>query len=132
MMPLTKVCKQCTESKHIDEFPLFKVIEPNTKQQYSYRRHACKRCISHNKLARRYNITIAQVEAIKAIENCEICDVYIESKSQRYIDHDHTTGEVRGMLCPRCNSVLQLFEEAPQLINKFKLYLIKYTKCQKK
>lgn len=38
------------------------------------------------------------------------------------VDHDHETGEVRGILCSACNKALGLLQECP---DRFK-YLIKY------
>lgn len=42
---------------------------------------------------------------------CAICK---EPMDQSYIDHDHETGEVRGLLCHRCNSGLGFFNDDPQ------------------
>jgi hypothetical protein len=41
------------------------------------------------------------------------------------IDHDHTTGEVRGLLCPTCNAGLGHFKDSPELLLKAALYLQK-------
>lgn len=52
----------------------------------------------------------AMVEACGG--KCQICG---EPPSGRYknlaIDHDHKTGEVRGLLCHRCNMPLAWFEQ---------------------
>ena len=47
---------------------------------------------------RRYGITLAQSDKMKAY-GCAICG----SHHKLAIDHDHITGEVRGVLCNNCN-----------------------------
>ena len=39
------------------------------------------------------------------------------------LDHDHRTGKVRALLCNRCNRVLGLAEDSPELLSKMSNYL---------
>ncbi|WP_415651065.1 endonuclease VII domain-containing protein [Rhodococcus qingshengii] len=40
-----------------------------------------------------------------------------------HIDHCHTTGRVRGILCPHCNRGLGMFRDQPQFLRDAALYL---------
>ncbi len=63
-------------------------------------------------LLRRYNLTLEQVDEllIKQDHRCAICKKPL-TEAQRTIDHDHRTGEARGILCMPCNSGLGMFKE---------------------
>ena len=54
-------------------------------------------------LRRRYGITGADVDAMVEAQGgtCAVCDGKPE-----HVDHDHATGEVRGVLCFNCNQAL--------------------------
>ena len=36
--------------------------------------------------------------------NCEVCEKVFKSTKDKCMDHSHTTGEIRYVLCHRCNS----------------------------
>ena len=58
---------------------------------------------------------------------CAICQKHQnELKKILYVDHDHKTGEVRGLLCKNCNVALGFYEKYDTQI--FEKYLKKYRK----
>lgn len=44
------------------------------------------------------------------------------------VDHDHTTGQLRELLCRRCNVVLGMFQDSPELFKRAIVYLNKHTR----
>jgi len=46
-----------------------------------------------------------------------------ERKRKMYIDHDHKTGKVRGILCPRDNTLLGLIQDNPEILKNVLKYL---------
>ena len=67
----------------------------------------------------RYNLTPEQFDALP--DYCEVCG----STTNLCIDHDHSTGKVRGTLCSRCNQALGLMRDNYRNIIKLANYLIK-------
>ena len=62
-----------------------------------------------------YKLTIAQYDAILAYQGgvCYGCHQAEPVKGRRLsVDHDHETGEVRGLLCSRCNPIIGKLENA--------------------
>jgi recombination endonuclease VII len=53
---------------------------------------------------------------------CKICSEK-ESGKDLAVDHDHETGEVRALLCARCNTALGLLRDNPVLADKAAAYL---------
>lgn len=49
----------------------------------------------------RYGLTTADYEALYVAQGgvCGVC----QAAGRLYVDHCHTSGHVRGLLCPRCN-----------------------------
>ena len=63
----------------------------------------------------RYGIDKAQFENLFRIQLglCAICKIPLDpfpSRKKTYIDHNHITGKVRGLLCPSCNIAVAAFE----------------------
>jgi hypothetical protein len=71
------------------------------------------------KIERKYGIPIGEWQRMYdgQMGRCAICfDPF--SETQPYVDHDHETGAVRGLLCGRCNLVLgQIGDHIPLLRN---------------
>lgn len=60
----------------------------------------------------------------KAKEDIGITSCLICSSTERLcIDHDHSTGEIRGILCSKCNSGLGLFKDNKILLQNAINYL---------
>ena len=56
---------------------------------------------------------------------CAICQESLsETESRRvHLDHDHTTGLARGILCSRCNTGLGKFLDDPEIFERAAAYL---------
>ena len=63
-------------------------------------------------LVRTYGISTRDVERMKVAQDykCATCGDE-ESGRGLFVDHDHETGEVRGLLCHNCNSSLGLVKD---------------------
>lgn len=55
---------------------------------------------------------------------CEICGIFQGDKLE--IDHNHTTGRVRAMLCHSCNTGLGMFGDSYELLSIARSYLYHY------
>ena len=66
-------------------------------------------------LLRKYGISLSQFNNLLAAQGggCAICGKKSHGAGQAlHVDHDHETGEVRGILCYRCNVGLSWVENA--------------------
>lgn len=52
---------------------------------------------------------------------CAICDK--PCTRALAVDHDHTTGKIRGLLCNKCNRGLGYFQDNPALLEQAYFYL---------
>jgi nitrate/TMAO reductase-like tetraheme cytochrome c subunit len=65
----------------------------------------------------RYNLTEVEYNEMLKKQNfaCAICES-TESQTKMsehfFVDHDHETGEIRGLLCQSCNSGLGYFKDS--------------------
>ncbi len=62
--------------------------------------------------------------------NCPVCgepiDFSIKGSSGAHVDHDHETGEVRGILHNTCNALLGLAGDSPYTLRRAATYLESY------
>lgn len=63
-----------------------------------------KRRAKNAHLLKRFGITLIEYEAFLAYQNgtCALCPA-IPTLRALAVDHDHSTGAIRGLLCLRCN-----------------------------
>lgn len=54
---------------------------------------------------------------------CAICDADISEVKAALVDHCHETGQVRGLLCVRCNSLLGYAKDNIETLNRAISYL---------
>ena len=75
-------------------------------------------------LRRRFGITQADYDAILEMQRggCAICGKPPGTISL-HVDHDHATGEVRGLLCVGCNNALGQFHDDRELLARASDYI---------
>lgn len=67
-------------------------------------------------LRRTFGLSLDEYERILRDQSgrCKICGRAPRKGTSLHVDHDHETGEVRGLLCFRCNGGLGQFAEDPE------------------
>ena len=132
---MEKVCSYCGETKDYQEFR-------NDKRLKCGKRSRCKMCerkIDKEKFVgerahkhenartkRMYGITLEDITSkIKNQNNkCAVCGEDLISKGNNIcVDHSHTSGKVRDILCRRCNMMVGYMEGSPQLVKDILMYL---------
>ncbi len=78
-------------------------------------------CRYYNKLERVYGLSIEEYNSLYERQNfkCAIC----EEVKDLFVDHNHVTNKVRGLLCSQCNSGLGFFMDSPTVIKRAEGYL---------
>lgn len=141
----TKSCKKCNEDKPLSLFRSRGGAQSHLLKSY------CNTCLyeDHRKwvddnqdrvdeyrskdswtLAKRcsrYGITPEQfVDKYERQEKCcAICHSEIKI-TESAIDHNHMTGEFRGILCKQCNRALGMFKDSPTVLKNALEYLEAY------
>ena len=88
----------------------------------------CKDCNYSAAIKRRYGIDLQDYQRILESQNgkCEICNGGLVRNRKRFdIDHCHTTGKVRGLLCSNCNRAIGLLRDNVRIAEKMVEYLQK-------
>lgn len=139
---MTKVCTMCGESKPLS---VFRTRGGTQNHLHKSRCNSCLR-IEHRRWAdknpdkireykKKYSWTLAKRCArrgispgklVAALEHqkycCAICLIKI-SIANSAIDHNHDTGDFRGVLCTQCNLALGMFKDSPNVLRSALSYL---------
>ena len=136
-----KPCKQCGVEKPLAGFPKAATCRDGT-------RHTCKMCEWERAKSRgrcpkkardaqrkhRYGIDGAEFLTLWERQKglCKICEVAMIEHVGRggqerarvvCVDHCHTSGHVRGLLCHRCNAAIGLFDDNVERLQSAREYL---------
>lgn len=141
MLEISKTCKDCGETKPRSEFHI------KNKDRKDPHNSRCKTCANKFKaekmrsgewkkmtpeesrrrnLQASYGITPDDYNAMFSYQRgcCAICGVHQNEQVGRLcVDHDHSTGEVRGLLCGHCNKGLGHYRDDPELLEIAAEYL---------
>ena len=112
-------CKKCSDNLPLDNFYF------NKNGKYK-KQNVCKKCMNiydyktdkNSKLKRAYGITFDEYEELLSKQNkkCAICGIDNNGKYRNKprafaVDHCHTTGKIRGLLCSDCNTGIGLLKD---------------------
>jgi len=130
---MSKVCTRCKVEKSLDSFNKRK----DSKDGLQY---FCKECrevlnketycpdkAANAHLKRNYGITLAEYDTMLEQQEgcCKVCGTDEPGGQGRFhVDHNHTTGKVRGLLCSECNTGLGKFKDSPTVLLKALAYLL--------
>lgn len=137
-----KKCTTCQQEKPLDEF------YNNSRNKTDGKAAMCKACdkakhkrwkqnnpekakksMENRRLKHMYNVDLDWWDAkLKAQNNkCAICGIDQKETSRFVVDHDHTTGEVRDLLCNKCNTAIGAVKEDTNILKKSLQYLNKHS-----
>ena len=74
----------------------------------------------------KYDITVTEYDTMYDNQDgrCKICKGLPNGNRNRLsVDHDHSTGKVRGLLCNTCNTGLGMFRDNSELLIEAASYL---------
>lgn len=86
----------------------------------------CVRAWSAKQRLRKYGITQEEYDTLIEHQGgvCAICKRPMNGSRTEVIDHDHVTGQVRGILHGQCNTGLGMFEDNPEFLINAAKYLM--------
>lgn len=91
-----------------------------------YRENKARAAATSRRLKlRSYGITETQYQAMLAAQGyaCPICEKFFAAGTKPAVDHSHTTGAVRGILCRKCNTAIGLMEDSVGMLERAIDYL---------
>ena len=132
-----KKCSNCKLSKPFSDFTKDKKI----KDGHNYLCKSCKNTLrktqksyqnkegqKFKRVYNNYNLTENELNSLYLSQDkrCKICNIQYEKVSEHgglYIDHCHSTGKVRGLLCASCNRLLGNCKDDINILNSAIQYL---------
>jgi len=73
-------------------------------------------------LKRSYGLAFEEFQSVRVFQK-ESCAICLRPLDRPNVDHSHTTGETRGLLCWHCNNALGKFRDNPEMLIRAADYL---------
>ena len=72
-----------------------------------------------------FGITLEEKEQLIRHQDglCTICRSPFVNAKHAHVDHNHNTGQIRSILCNKCNTGIGQFRDSPELLERAALYL---------
>lgn len=127
-----KECRDCQQVKLIAEFKPAGNLRcrdcMKQVRQDEYKRRGGKEYIYEHNL-KRYGLTLAGYQEKFAAQGgrCAICGDKPEEGQRLHVDHSHSTGAVRDLLCRWCNYALGNAKDDPTRLLAMAAYLERHT-----
>ena len=110
---VSRVCSDCKNDKPLEEFSV-------DRSRKHGREYICKPCRHIRNRKNKYGLSQPEYqEMMELTPHCPICG----SDDPLVIDHDHSTSEVRGLICDSCNLGLGKFKDNIQSLKNAIAYL---------
>lgn len=102
-------CVDCVQEGVTTDRPIAAGIrKPRCATHERARKHRARASAHASMVQRTYNLTGDQYAILYQAQGgvCAICRVATGKVKRLAVDHDHDTGEVRGLLCGPCNQTI--------------------------
>ena len=120
-------CKVCSKARNAENWKKNKVkIDKKAREWQAVNKNRLATYTRKQTLKRKYGLTIEAYEQMLIAQNnkCAICE---EGSDKTFaVDHNHTTGKVRALLCGPCNVALGLLREDLKIVESVKKYLLEH------
>lgn len=130
-IPLSNTMVICVDCYRERSWDVSRAIKNNIKERSSkYYKELSKEVLKERRV-KNYGITSEDYDKMLLEQNnsCAICKVHLmDLKKTPNIDHCHSTGKVRGLLCNNCNFGLGFFKDNVDNMLEAILYLKKSQK----
>lgn len=115
-IPESKLCGMCCRKLPASEFSRY---APASTGLRGY----CRDCDRVVRRSCKYGLTRERVLEMLQQGRCDACRRPFAKDSEKHVDHRHSDGAVRGVLCERCNTTLGKCEENPEILMSLCGYL---------
>lgn len=121
-------CKKCRKGSHVGHYMKNKQRYRDSWKKWSTNNVEDYKYYSWVKdLKRNYGLTVDQYNDMLMKQNnrCAICFIYKDdiTKFRLSVDHCHTTGKIRGLLCGSCNTAIGSLNDNIEILNSAINYL---------